>query len=207
MPPHTHDENELLQKILRPELSQVLLDRERDFNCNHFPTFERCREQTTHYHAYTNRFKLGPHLDNGQKVLCGRHPQALSKNQKLQQRSLGPITVIKPKTSITYQTQDDKGPSIMKTVHCNILVEYYPKEESLPAMIEQYAPHDQRNDVKFFERFLEQRIGKLNGLTEPLTEEPSPFPIRPLLSAPAIFSHKRESVTGSDSGVGSPQVF
>ena len=34
-PPHTHDENsarnELLQKLLRPQLSQALLDRQRDF--------------------------------------------------------------------------------------------------------------------------------------------------------------------------------
>ena len=46
--PHTHDENstknELLQKLLRPQLSQALLDRERDFKRIYSSTFERCRE-------------------------------------------------------------------------------------------------------------------------------------------------------------------
>ena len=45
-PPHTHDENstknEVLQKLLRPLLSQALLDRERDFKRIHSSTFERC---------------------------------------------------------------------------------------------------------------------------------------------------------------------
>ena len=73
-------------------------------------------------------------------------------------------------------------------------------------MIEKHVPHDQRHDG-FYERYLEQRIGKLNSFTEPLAEDTVPFPIRSLPTVPAITSHKRDSVTGSDSGVGSPQVF
>ena len=76
-----------------------------------------------------------------------------------------------------------------KKVHRNNLVEYYPKEESLPAMIEEYVPHDQRHD-DFYERFLEQRIGKLNSFTEPLAADPIPFPIRPLPTVPVVASHK-----------------
>ena len=210
LPPHTHDENstknELLQKLLRPQLSQALLDREQDFKRVYYSTFERCREQTARSHAYRNRFKLGHHLDVGQKVLYENHRQDLSKSQKLQQRRLGPFTVTKRVTSTTYQIQDDKDPSITKTVHRNHLVEYYPKEESLPAMIDEYVPHDQRHNV-FFERFLEQRIGKLNSFTTPPAEDTIPFPIRPVPTAPAIAPHKRDSLTSSDSGVGSPHVF
>ena len=84
LPPHTHDENstknELLQKLLRPQLSQVLLERERDFKRNYSSTFELCREQTAHSHVYTNRFKLGHHLDIGQEVLYQNHRQKLSKS-------------------------------------------------------------------------------------------------------------------------------
>ena len=119
---------------------------------------------------------------------------------------MGPFTVSKRVTSTTYEIQDDKNPSTIKTVHRNHLVEHYPKEESLPAMIEESVPHEQRHD-DFYEQFLEQRIGKLDSLTEPLAEDPNPFPIRPLPTAPAITSHKRDRVTSSDSGVGSPQVF
>ena len=210
LPPHTHDENstkvELLQNLLRPQLSQALLERERDFKRIFSSTFERCREQTARSHAYRNRFKLGHHLDVGQKVLYENHRQDLSKSQKLQQRRLGPFTVTKRKTITTYQIQDDKDSSIMNTVHRNHLVEYYPKEESLPAMIEEYVPHEQRHD-DFYERFLEQRIGKLNNFTEPLAAEPIPFPIRPIPTAPVVASHKRNSFTSSDSGVGSPHLF
>ena len=62
-------------------------------------------------------------------------------------------------------------------------------------------------DDDFYERFLEQRIGKLNSSTEPLAEDPIPFPNRPLPMAPAKTSHKRDSFTSSDSGVGSPEVY
>ena len=100
---------------------------------------------------------------------------------------MGPFTVTKRVTDTTYQIQDDKGPSIIKTVHRNHLIEYYPKEDSLPAMIDEYVPHDQRHD-DFFERFLEQRNGKLNRFTEPLPADPVPFPIRPLPTAPVVAS-------------------
>ena len=119
---------------------------------------------------------------------------------------MGPFTVTKRVTSTTYQIQDDKDPSVIKTVHCNDLVEYYPKEESLPARIEEYVPHGQRHD-DLYQRFLEKRIEKLNSFTEPIAAEPVPFPIRPLPTAPVVALHKRDSITSSDSGVGSPQVF
>ena len=201
MPPHTHDENstkdELLENLLRPQLSQALLDRERDFKRNYSSTFEGCREQTARSHAFRNRFKLRHHLDISQKVLYENHRQDLSKCQKLQQRRLDPFTVTKRVTSTTYQIQDDKDPSVIKTVHPNHLVEYYPKEESLLAMIEEYVSHDQRHD-DFYERFVEQRIGNLNSFTEPPAEDTIPFPIRPLPTAPGVALHKRDSITSSD---------
>ena len=127
LPPHTHGENstkkEFLQKLLRPQLSQALLDRERVFKRYYSTTFERCREQTARSLAYRNRFKLGHYLDVGQKVLYEEHRQDLSKSQKLQQRRLGPFTVTKSVTSTTYQIRDDKDPSITKTVQRNHLVE------------------------------------------------------------------------------------
>ena len=67
------------------------------------------------------------HIEIGQKVLYENHRQDLSKIQKLQQRRFGPFTVTKRVTNTTYQIQDDKDPMILKTVHRNHLVEYYPK--------------------------------------------------------------------------------
>ena len=82
LPSHSHSENnlknQLLDNLLRPQLSHALLKREREFKRNISATFERCREQTARSHAYRNRFKLGQHLVIGQKVLYGNHRQDAS---------------------------------------------------------------------------------------------------------------------------------
>ena len=86
------------------------------------------------------------------------------------------------------------------------MVEYHPKEESLPTKIAEYVANDQQHDY-FYESFSKQRIGKLNNFTEPLTDDFIPLPIRALPTTPAINSHERDIVTSSDSGVGPLQVF
>ena len=91
-------------------------------------------------------------------------------------------------------------------MHRNRLVEYYPKEETLPPMIEEYVPMDQRPD-DFYERFMEQRIQKINNPGQSGMEESLPFPIEPLRTAPVPFPQKRVSNTSSDSGVNSPHVL
>ena len=148
LPSHSHSENnlknQLLDNLLQPQLSHALLERERDFRRIYSATFERCREQTARSHAYRNRFKLRQHLEIGQKVLFENHRQDLSKSHKLQKRRLGPFAVTKRVTNTTYQVQDDKDPTIVKTVHRNHLVEHYPKGETLPPMIEEYVPMDRR---------------------------------------------------------------
>ena len=49
------------------------------------------------------------------------------------------------------RSKTTRDPSVVKTVNRNHLVEYYPKEESLPAIIGEYVPHDQPHE-NFFER-------------------------------------------------------
>ena len=210
LPSHSHSanslKNQLPDNLFRPQLSHALLERERDFKRIYSTTFERCREQTSRSHAYRNRFKLGQHLKIGQKVLFKNHRQDFSKSQKLQQRRLGPFTVTKRVSNTTYQIQDDKDPTILKTVHRNHLIEYYPKEETLPPMIEEYVPMDRRPD-NFYERFMEQRIQKINHPSQPGMEDSLPFPIEPLRTAPVSLPQKRVSNTSSDSGVNSPHVL
>ena len=179
------------------------MERERTFKQIYSSTFERCREQTARSHAYRNRFKLGHHLEIGQKVLYENHKQDLTRSQKLQQRRLGPFTVTKRITNTTYQIQDDKDPTIIKTVHRNHLVEYYPKEESLPAMIEEYVPSDHQND-NFYERFMEQHTRDLNNPSTTEEHDSFPFPIEPLRSMSSINQPKRSSMHSNDSGITSP---
>ena len=207
LPSHSHSENslknELLDHLLQPHLSQALLERERIFKQIYSSTFERFREQTARSHTYRNRFKLGHHLEVGQKVLYENHKQDFTRSQKLQQRRLGPFTVTKRITNITYQIQDDKDPTVIKTVHRNHLVEYYPKGGSLPAMIQKYVPSDYQND-NFYERFMEQRTRDLNSPSITEEHDSFPFPIEPLRSISSPNKPKRSSVHSNDSGVTSP---
>ena len=77
-------------------------------------------------------------------------------------------------------------------MHRNQLVEYYPKEETLPPMIEDYVPMD-RLHGDFYERFMEQRNRKLGNSEQ--------------TGSSGYASQKRVSNTSSDSGVNSPHVL
>ena len=207
LPSHSHSENslknEMLDNLLQPHFSQALLERERTFKQIYSSTFERCREQTTRSHAYRNRFKLRHHLEIGQKVLYENHKQDLTRSQKLQQRKLGPLTVTNRITNTTFEVQGDKDPAIIKTVHRNHLVEYYPKDGFLPAMIEEYVPPDHQKD-NFYERFMEQRTRDLNNPSTTEEHDFFPFPIEPLRSIPSLSKPKRSSMQSIDSGITSP---
>ena len=209
LPSHSHSENnlknELLDNLLQPQLSQALLESERTFKQIFSSTFERSREQTARSHAYRNRFKLGHHLEIGQKVIYENHTQDLTRSQKLQQRRLGPFTVTKRITNTTYQIQDDKDPTVIKTVHRSHLVEYYPKEGSLPARIEEYVPSNHQND-NFYERFMEQRTQDSNNPSKTEEHASLPFPIEPLRPISSTSKPKRSSSHSNDSGITFPLV-
>ena len=91
-------------------------------------------------------------------------------------------------------------------MHPNHLVEHYPREETLAPMIEEYVPMDRRHD-DLNERFMEQRIQKLNNPEQSGMEDSLPFPIEPLRTAPITLPPKRVSKTSSDFGVNSPRVL
>ena len=130
---------------------------DRDFKRTYSATFDRSLERTAQSHAYRNRFKLGHHLDIGLKVLYENQRQDLSKSQQLQQRRLAAFTVTKRITNTFYEIEEDKDPIKHKTFHRNHLIEYYPKEESSPPMIEKYVSSDTHHD-EFYEQFMERRV-------------------------------------------------
>ena len=94
----------------------------------------------------------------------------------------------------------------MKTVPRNHLVEYYPKDGSLPAMIEEYVPSDPQND-NFYERLMEQRNRDLNNPSTTEEHDSFPFPIEPLRSVSSTNKPKRFSMHSKDSGITSPFAF
>ena len=127
-------------------------------------------EQTTRSHAYTNRFKLGQHLEVGQKFLCENHRQDHCKSQKLQYSRLGLFTVLKRVTIATHQIQENKDPTTLKTVQRNQLVECYPEGETLPATIEDYVPmnrHHHESDNE--QHYLIPSTSRVSPPSGPLT--------------------------------------
>ena len=210
LPSHSHNKNSLknesLDNQLQPQLSQAHLKRERHITPFYSSTFEQCQEQTALSHGYRSRFKLGHHLELGQKVLYDNHKQDITRSQKLQQRRLGSFTITKRITSITYQYQDVKDPTVKKTVHRNHLVEYYPKEGSLPTMIEKYVPSDHRKN-NLYERFMEQRTRHLNNPSPTEEHDSFPFPIEPLRYFSPINKPKRSSTHSNDSGITFPFAY
>ena len=101
------------------------------------------------------------------------------------------------------QIQDNKDPTVIETLHGNHLVDYYPKEGSLPAMIEEYVPSDHQIDI-FYELFMEQRTRDLNNPCTTEEDSSFPFPIEPLRSISSTNKPKRSSMHSHDSGNTSP---
>ena len=73
-------------------------------------------------------------------------------------------------------------------------------------MTEEYVPMDKHHD-DFYEKFMEQRIQKINYPEQSGMEGSFPFPIEPLRTAPGTLPPKRFSNTSSDSGVNSPHTL
>ena len=72
--------------------------------------------------------------------------------------------------------------------------------------MEEYVPMDKRHD-DFYERFIKQRIQKINNPGQSSMENSLPFPIEPIRTAPVTLPPKRVSNTRSDSGENSPHVL
>ena len=163
--PHTHSENNLRNKSLdrlpRPQLSSELLSRENEFKSIYSSTYKRCGEITSKAHEYRNRFKLGRPLEVGQKVLLENHKPNLFKPQKMKHLRVGPFTVTKQITNITYVIKQDENPENVKVTHRNHLLEYIPKEETLPPLLTNYAPIEQ--DDNFYKHLVQSQIDKHNS--------------------------------------------
>ena len=77
-------------------------------------------------------------------------------------------------------------------------------------MIEEYVPHDQQNYANFSERFLDQKNWEIEQLYLATHRGLHSIPNTTIIFSsdnPTITSHKRDSVTSSDSGVNSTHVF
>ena len=76
---------------------------------------------------------------------------------------MGPFTVFKAIAKVNYEITLDEDNSVQKMVHRNHLIEYYPKEETLPELISNYCPLDDKSKT-FYQNFNAERERKLNKI-------------------------------------------
>ena len=122
-----------------------MLKRENTYKRKYLNTNTKCRQTTNKAHKYRNRFKLGRPIPEGRKVLLENHSKGLLKSKKLRKLRSGPYTVKRMLTNTTYEIEHDKT-SEKKTVHRNHIVPYYPKEEKLQELVENYVVADDTDD-------------------------------------------------------------
>ena len=170
LPLHRHSstftDNEAINPLLLKNSSQNLLTRENHFKKIYAHTYEKSRQNNDRSHFYRNRYKLAKPLKVGQKVLLENHNQTepYGKSKKLCSLRLGPFTVSKVVTDVTYEITHDEE-LYKKVVHRNHLMEYYPIGDQLPNLISNYAPLDFQNDIQEFYRNLNQnRVEKANRI-------------------------------------------
>ena len=127
---HTHSENSVpknsFSRLLQPQLSDELLQRENEFKRIYLSTYQRCCQISSKAHEHRNRYKLGRPINAGQKVFLENHAQDLTKSQKLKQLRVGPFTVKKKQiTNTTYEIREDSNADNVKTTRRNHLIECF----------------------------------------------------------------------------------
>ena len=118
-------------------------------------TYRVLRETTDKANEYRNKHKLGKELKVGQKVLRENFTKELNKSKKLSSLRSGPYTVLRKITNTTYEIELDELPGKKLQSHRNHLIEYFPKDETIPSMIKAYnRPEELPDDHRQFYRNL-----------------------------------------------------
>ena len=212
LPPHSHSEetcnNKKIEKLLQNRLSNAMLKRENTFKTIYSNTYTKCRQTTNKAHKYRNRFKLGKPIPEGRKVLLENHSKGLLKSKKLQELRSGPDTVQRMLTNTTYEIQHDKT-NEKKTVHRNHIVPYYPKEEKIQELVENYVVPDDTDD--YYTQYNKHNISKSNAYRGAQLIAISKWPL--IETQPTINSHiilqppyNVEATPTKDSGLESLQT-
>ena len=119
-------------------MSSTILQGENEFKNMYSKTYTRRRLITNKAHEYRNRFNLGKPIKIGRKVLLENHAKGLLKSKKLLELRSGLYTVTKQITNTTYEIVHDSTEQ-KKVVHRNHLVEYFPKEQEIDKLVQDYS--------------------------------------------------------------------
>ena len=155
---HAHTEhksnNETIDRFLRNQISAKILKRENDFKLIYSNTYTHCRCITNKAHMFQNQFKLGRPIKEGTKVLLENRSKPLLKSQKLLNLRSGPYIVEYSKWGIQNDFTNEKN------VHRNHIVEYSPKEEQMPKLLQEYSSDLFSSD--FYDHITNQQVNSFN---------------------------------------------
>ena len=121
-------------------------------------TCTKCRQTTNKAHKKRKRFNLGKPIPEGRKVLLENHSKGLLKSKKLLKLRSEPYIVQGMLTNTTYEIQLDK--TNKKTVHRNHIFFYYPKEEKIQELVENYVVPD---DTDYYTHYNKHNLAKSNA--------------------------------------------
>ena len=135
LPPHSHDlsqTNTSPDRLLQKCPSPSFLTRANQFKRLYAETYHVSRETTDKANEYRNKPKLGKELQVGQKVLRENFTKELNESKKLSSLRSGPYTVLQKITKTIYEIGLDELPGKALHSHKNHLIEYFPKDETIP---------------------------------------------------------------------------
>ena len=98
---------------------------------------------------------MGKHFQIEQKVLRENFKEELNKSKKLSSLRSGPYTVLGKITNTTYEIELDENPGKTLNSLRKHLIEYFPKDATVPSMIKYYnRPQESFDDHRHFFRNL-----------------------------------------------------
>ena len=162
--------------------------------------YQRCSQITSKAHEYTNRFKLGRSIKIGQKVFLENHT-------KVETITCWPFYSHKTNNEHYVRNSTEyANPDNINVTHRNHPIEYFPKDESLPALITNYAPI--AKDSEFFKHLVQSQTESYNSNQQKGSFDVMRFIISPLRDTSENFQQiSKSNATLSpnvDSGIQSP---
>ena len=165
LPLHRHSlqssNNMEIDKLLKPKISSSILMRENQFKQIYNSAYKKSLQNNTRAHEHRNKHKLGKEIEVGQQILMENHSIETGKSKKLNELRSGPFTVTRKITNVNYEIELNSNRDVKKVAHRNHLIEYYPAEETVPQLVDEYGIHNDSLQP-FYQNLMNSQLNKLN---------------------------------------------
>ena len=145
LPPNSHKNsqtNTSVGRLMHKWPSPGFFTRINQFKQLYAETHHMSRE-TTDNAKERRRLKLGKEWQVGQKVLRKNFTKKLNISKKMSFLRSGPYTVLRKIANTLYEMEVDENPGKALHSHRNHLIDYFPKDASVPSMNRAYNSHQE----------------------------------------------------------------